>query len=245
MSFLWIKIIIINSIELINTKKNPTTGINDTHPFAMTSITTHHTGQTNNKRGHLVRKNKFRESSIDYRERGFMHGVCIPHRIPRALEQQGWSEGEARGRSRHKNNSNRVVRKERGGMKWKDPTKQGLTSSEVHITPTLHHTNLSLYHTHLPLHHTHLPNYMTHLPHYMTHLPLHHTHLLHYTTHSSHTTPHTLPTLHHTHLPYYSHSRDIFLREGVCSVGDEHACLAHSSIPHNNTLDGAARWHLK
>ena len=56
-----------------------------------------------------------------------MHGMCIPHRIPRTWEQQG----EARGRSRHKNNS-KIVRniKERiVGTKRKCP-KRGLTSAK-------------------------------------------------------------------------------------------------------------------
>ena len=59
-----------------------------------------------------------------------MHGVCIPHRIPRAWEQQG----EARRRSRHKNNSKRVVTnidgRNEGSMMGKRP-KQGLTSAKA------------------------------------------------------------------------------------------------------------------
>ena len=35
-----------------------------------------------------------------------MHGMCIPHRIPRA---HGNRKGEGRTRNRHKNNSNIVV----------------------------------------------------------------------------------------------------------------------------------------
>ena len=71
-----------------------------------------------------------RPFNIDYRERGsHARGVYVSHTGHLA---HGNSKGEARGRSRHKNDNNGVVRnleKRNVGTKEKSP-KQGLTSAK-------------------------------------------------------------------------------------------------------------------
>lgn len=40
---------------------------------------------------------------------------------------------------------------------------------------------------------------------------------------------------------YSLHCWDVFFREGVCGIGDEHTGLAHSPVAHYHTLNGTAR----